>query len=263
MSDFIGTDVFVALQKSLHARQSEFACNSIISNGGRIMNVLDPEVFGWDKLRQTAEEDLLVGITMVDRDTTLAKLSKLFGNDAEFPYWQVFTGASGTVLPRCEALLTAQPLPDGWTLQSFTHPSEGIIAQSQNLNIETDVAPYPGYYLQGEVMPSMLTCIFDETGKMIVCASGNMRYHADSPFAKWMFAGGVSVHPSQRRRGLGSYVSAALLRDSHASFGWTTVLEQAKADNLPSVGMITKCGLTAVLNKVTIVVNLTGGYVTR
>lgn len=263
MSEYVGSETFVTLQKALHARQSEFAKNPFISNGGRIMNVLDPDAYGWDNLRQTAEQDLLLGLTMVDRDTTLDRLSSVFGDTAEFPYWQVFTGTSEAVLPTCAALLSATLLPTGWTLESFSHPSHDIIAEAQKLNLETGIAALPAYYMRGEVMPSMLSCIFDETGAMQVCAVGNMRYHADSELANWMFAGTVSVHPSQRRRGLGAHINAALLRDSQAAFGWTTVLEQAKADNMASVGMIQKCGLAAVPDKVTIVVNLTGGYVSR
>lgn len=263
MTEYVGSDRFVALQKALHARQSDFANDPVISNGGRIMNVLDPDAYGWDKLRRTAEQDLLLGLTMVDRDATLDKLSALFGDTAEFPYWQVFTGTSAAVLPACAALLSAAPLPKAWTLESFTHPSQDIIAEAQRLNLDTGIAALPSYYMRGEVMPSMLTCIFDETGAMRVCAVGSMRYHANSKLANWMFAGSVSVHPSLRRRGLGAHVNAALLRDSQAAFGWDTVLEQAKADNLASVGMIRKCGLAAVPNTVTIVVNLTGGFVSR
>ena len=263
MSEYVGSETFVALQKALQARQSEFTRNPIISNGGRIMNILDLEAYGWDNLRQTAEEDRFVGLTMVDRDATLQKLSEVFNGDAEFPYWQVYTGQADQVLPKCAAVLAERALPEGWELRSYTHPDQETIEASQTLNMEAGVAAPPAYYLRGEVMPSMLSCLYDASGTMMACASSTMRYHPSSPWADWMFAGGVSVHPSQRRRGLGAYLNAALLRDSHAVFEWGTALAQAKADNLPSVGMITKCGLSAMQDKVTIVVNLTGGYITR
>jgi hypothetical protein len=47
----------------------------------------------------------------------------------------------------------------------------------------------------------------------------------------WIFAGGVSVSPDQRRKALGSYVNAALLADSQKAFNWRCALEQAKVDN--------------------------------
>lgn len=263
MSEYVGSDTFVAVQKALKARQNEFDRNPIVSNGGRIMNILDPDAYGWDKLYEIAKKDRFIGLTMVDRDATLQKLSAVFGDGAEFPYWQVFTGCARDVLPKCEDVLAQAQLPAGWDVKSYTHPDEEAIEQSQNLNMAAGVAAPPAYYLRGDVMPSMLTCLYDQEGTMTACASSTMRYHPESDLAGWMFAGGVSVDPAQRRRGFGAVVNAALLRDSHRAFQWTTTLAQAKADNLPSVGMITKCGLTAMKDKVTIVVNLTGGYITR
>jgi len=89
-----------------------------------------------------------------------------------------------------------------------------------------------------------------------------MRYHPDGPLSGWLFAGSVSVSPDYLKCGLGSLVNAQLLRDSHTAFGWVSVLEQAKTDNRASVGLITRCGLTQVEGKITVIINLTGGYVT-
>ena len=125
------------------------------------------------------------------------------------------------------------------------------------------MAPSPAYYLRGDEIPSMLTCLFDEDGKMAACASGTMRYHPKSKLAGWMFAGGVSVSPNHRRKQLGSCLNAALLVDSQKEFGWVGVLEQAKADNPASVGMIKRCGLQEAKDTVTVVVNLTGSTITR
>lgn len=81
----MGSDALVALQKMLRQRGNAFAGNPLLSNGGRIMNILDPEQYGWDNVQAAAERDRLVGLTLVDRDTTLAKLTDLYGSDVEFP----------------------------------------------------------------------------------------------------------------------------------------------------------------------------------
>ena len=219
--------------------------------------------FGADCMMCVIKGAKSVRLTMVDREPTLRKLSKIFGGTVEFPYWQVFTGQPANVLAKSAFVLSETPLSEGWRVQSYTHPDEATIAQSQALNSKAGVAPAPAYYLRGHVIPSTLCCIYDTSGCMAACASGTMRYHPYSTLAGWMFAGGVSVHPDHRRKGLGAYVNAALLRDSHATHNWTAALEQAKNDNLPSVGMIRKCGLAPFNDKVTIVVNLTGGHITR
>ena len=98
---------------------------------------------------------------------------------------------------------------------------------------------------------------------MMMSLSGTMRYHPEGPMAGWLFAGGVSVDARHRRRGLGALVNAKLLIDSHAALSWSRVLEQAKADNHASIGMIKRCGLRHDAGKVTVLVNTTGGDVTR
>ena len=154
-------------------------------------------------------------------------------------------------------------MPDGLQVESHAHPSDDLIQASQVLNENMGVAPSPAYYLRGHDVPSMLTCVHDANGEMAACASASMRYHRDGPLAGWLFAGGVSVHPNHRRLGLGSLVNAALLTDSHKQYQWVCALEQAKADNAPSVGMIERCGLTQDNAKITVVISLTGDSLTR
>lgn len=263
MSEYMGSDALVSLQKAIFARAEEFQDNPLLSNGGRIMNILDPDAYGWPNVRKAAERDGIVGLTMVDRAPTLAALTDMFGAGADLPYWEAFTGAANAVLPACAEVIEAFSLPERWRLENVTAPDDATIHAAQLLNTETGVAPTPAYYLRGSHVPSLLTCVYDETGAMAACASATMRYHPEGPMAGWLFAGGVSVSDAHRRRGLGSYVNAVLLTESHRAFGWVAALEQAKADNAASVGMITRCGLRQDGDKITVIVNLNGGYITR
>lgn len=263
MSEYMGTDNMIALQKSLRNRTAEFAQNPLLSNGGRIMNILDPAQYGWAKVRSAAERDGLVGLTMVDQDRTLSRLASLFGEEVECPFWQAFTGKPEDVLPACAGVVTDFAVPEGWRVESHINPDDDTIHAAQVLNKDTGVAPTPAYYLRGDQVPSMLTCVYETKGTMVACASGTMRYHPAGPLSGWLFAGGVSVRPQHRRTGLGSLVNARLLVDSQYAYNWVRALEQAKADNAGSVGMITRCGLRPNDGKVTIIINLTGSYVTR
>ncbi len=263
MSEYMGDHKAVALQKALRFRADEIAGNPLLSNGGRVMNILDPEAFGWDNVKSAARQDGFIGLTMVDRDTTLLRLAKEFDKDTAFPYWSAFTGTPDHVLSACAVVRSEISVPDGWTTTYPTHPDDRTIHQSQVLNSATGVAPTPAYYLRGDQIPSMLACLWDNNGALAACASGTMRYHPKSSLAGWFFAGAVSVSPAHRRMGLGSYVNAMLLEESQRVFNWSTVLEQAKGDNAPSVGMIARCGLRQPENKVTIVISTTGESITR
>ena len=263
MAEYFGDDHIVALQKAIRARADTFSKQPLLANGGRILNILDPDAYGWNNVRADAERDGFIGLTMVDRDKTLARLAKEFGSDMDFPYWEAFTGLPQNVVPACKKIVSGYTLPEGWTLNSLTHPDEETIDQSQHLNQATGVAPTPAYYLRGEHLPSVLTCLRDAQNTLIACASATMRYHPDGPLSGWLFAGAVSVSPNHRRKGLGVMVNAKLLCDSHKAFGWINALEQANADNAASVGMITRCGLHHMPGMATIVVNMTGSYLTK
>lgn len=263
MGEFFGDDRAMALQRSIRDRIPMISADPLLANGGRVLNVLDPKSWGWDRVKREAERDGVIALSMVDREATLRRLAEEYGSEQDFPYWEAFTGTPEGVLPACQAVLANNKLTDGWTVSHHTCPDDATIDASQALNMSTGVMPNPAYYLRSEHVPSMLTCLLTEDGTLAACASATMRYHPDGPLGGWLFAGGVSVSPTHRRRGLGAFVNAALIVESHARLGWRRIVEQAKADNEPSVGMITRCGLKQEPHKVTIIIDRTGAYLTR
>lgn len=257
------SDQFKAVQDDLKSRRGEFTRNPLISNGGRILNILDPDAYGWDNVKAEVERYGFASLTMVETESSLAKLAEIYGDKAEFPTWQVFVGKAAEVESSCAALLEGKVLPKGFTLFSSTSPDAELIEAVQTLNAETGVAPAPAYYLAGAHYPSMITGLYSDTGRLIGCAHGSMRYHAESRFAGWLFAGSVSVHPDFQRRGFGHLLNATLLRKSRKAFNWTHALEQARENNLASVGMIRSCGLMQQVGFSTIAINAKGGFLTR
>lgn len=230
MAEYFGDDHVIATQIAIRSRASEFSQQPLLVNGGRIMHILDPDQYGWDKLRAAVERDGYLALTMVDQERTFARLASEFGTDVEYTFWESFTGTPTGVLPVCDNHVEGNPLPEGWTVNSHTHPDDDIIDESQRLNQQSGVLPLPAYYMRGDLVPGVLTVVRDADGVLAACASATMRYHPDGPLSGWLFAGAVTVNPDHRRRGLGSYVNAKLLRDSYDAFGWTTALEQARAE---------------------------------
>lgn len=263
MSEYLGDAQSMALQKAIHARVEEFAANPLLANAGRWVNVLDPDAYGWDNIRRDVERDGFLALTMVERDKALTRLGEEYGEDITFPYWDAFTGRTDQVLPACAKVMAGTTLPEGWTVTNQTHPDDTTIHASQELNLANRVSAPPAYYLRGEAVPSMLSCVWDGDGVMAACASSNMRFHPQGPLGGWLFAGAVSVNPAQRRRGLGSFINASLLKASHDAFGWIMAVEMAKADNAASVGMIQRCGLCLDPDRVSIAVNPGGAHITR
>lgn len=263
MSEFFGTEAQIAVQKKLWAEHAEISRSPHLSNGGRILNVLDPDAIGWDRIHSLAEQYRAVGLTMVPLEQTLNKLRDLFGAESDLPYWQAFLGEPESVVDTCSAIIDRYDLPNGWRSESHVAPDARTVSAICDLNVACGVAPTPRYYLAGDVLPSVVTCVWDETDALAACAHATMRYHPQSRLAGTVFAGAVSVNPEFRRTGLGRATNAMLLRDSQSALGWQRVLEQAKQDNAASCSMIRSCGLLQDPDLVTIVINLSGEYLTR
>lgn len=263
MGDYSGDAAAVALQRAIRGRIEEISAEPLLANGGRVLNILDPDAYGWDRVRGEVERDGVVALSMVDREATLERLAAEFGPEREFPVWDAFTGPAAEVLAACARVTAETPAPEGWALSHHLAADDAAIAESHRLNLAAGVLPTPAYYLRGEHVPALLTCLRAEDGRLAACASATMRYHPEGPLGGWVFAGGVSVDPAHRRRGLGALVNAALLAESHARFGWSHALEQARADNAASVRMIRRCGLARHPRRATIAVIAAGRYFTR
>lgn len=263
MTDYFGSPVYVEIQKRLHQTHADIAKHPGLSNGGRILNVIDIESVGWDQIRAFLKQDRFVGLTAVPLTATMVAVRREIGPETRLPYWQNFYGTPEQVLGRCGDLIDEHELPQGWQISSYACPDDDIIEKIQNLNNATHVAPTPSYYLRSEAVPSLTTCLWDDRGKLVGCANATMRYHPESRLAHTLFAGAVSVFPAHRRKRLGTLINATLLRDSHAAFGWRRVLEQARAENDASCGMIRKCGLKMDPHLVTIIINQSSVEVTR
>lgn len=263
MPEYFGHDAAIHVQKSLRNMQPEISNTPSLSNGGRVLNVLEPDVYGWDNIARYLKDHPFVSLTAVPKHKTMAKARERFGDEVDLPYWEAFFGEPSGVLPACQQIVDTRPLPEGWRLSSEIGLPVDLLDAFQNLNNENGVAPTPGYYLRGEIFPSICTMVWDDTGKMVGNANATMRYHPEGRFGGTLFAGAVSVSGDRRRMGLGTLINAAMLSDAHAAFGWTQVLEQAKADNTASCGMILKCGLVENPDLVTILINPSGTHLTR
>ena len=114
MTGFFGTDRQIETQKRLCRDHAGIAANPALSNGGRILNILDPDALGWDTARALVERDGYAGFTAMPPDPTLQKLRDLFGKDVQAPYWLALFGTPPDVLPACDGVIGACDLPPDW-----------------------------------------------------------------------------------------------------------------------------------------------------
>ncbi|MBT3142147.1 hypothetical protein KL867_13855 [Ruegeria litorea] len=244
MTDFIGTENSVSVQRRLQDRQPMIAQTPGLVNGGRVLHCLDPDAVGWSVVHQLAGEDKLMGFPVIDHDLALSLIHDKLGPHWKTPVWHALLGSKEQVLAACSMVIESVPLATGWSVVHHSCPNAAQLEQVQALNAETGVAPYPAYYMRSEAVPVLTTCVYDGAGDLIATASVADRYHRDSRLAGHMFAGMVSVSETKRGRGLGKLVNALALVKSQVQFGWTVATEQVAADNVASRAMIMACGLT-------------------
>jgi len=263
MAEFIGTDEQTAIQKRLFERQVWIKDAPDISNGGRVLNFLDVETTGWDRIIALTHQDGIAGFTAVDLKTMTETLVTKFGPDWKMPHWDVFLGDAQAVLAASRAAIKSSPLPDGWRIETLATPSDTQIDEIQQVNMANGVAPSPAYYLRGDIFPHFSTCIWNDEGIMVATSAASARYHPEGRFAEHLFEGSVAVSAACRGMGLGRRVNAQVLVDSYDMIAWKTALAQVQPDNAPSRAMIDACGLDNRDGLVTIAVNKLKGTFTR
>ncbi len=263
MQEYFGSETAVAAQKLLRDLHPEIEANPALSNGGRILNILDLDAVGIEAVADFARRFGFVGITAVPISETRKVLSDHFGDTVKAEHWLVYLGEAEAVVPACRAIVEGFEMPKGWTISRLAVPDDHEVEQIAELSLACGVAPSPVYFMRSEVLPSLTTCVHDETGRLVAAASASQRYHPDGRFGDTVFAGSVAVSPDMRGMGLGRFINASLLLESQARFAWRRILEQARPDNAPSRAMIRACGLQEDLDLGTFAVNLSGEVLTR
>jgi hypothetical protein len=263
MTDFIGTDKLIALQKRIHARQSLIDGDINLVNGGRLMHFLDPELTGWDTVRRYAEEDQLIGFPAVQEEKIIPLIHRYLGVGWKTPTWHCLTGGVDRVLDYCRDVVKSNPLPISWSITTLEQPDSGRVDEIQALNVETGVLPYPAYYMQSEALPVLTVCVVNADNDLVATASVADRYNQNSRLGGYVFAGNVSVSTRCRGKGLGKLANALALIESQKRFNWNVVTEQAASDNPASRAMIISCGLDDTAGLVTIAASNIDDRITR
>ncbi len=259
--EYVGSEGHQSIQRRMPARHAEIAADPALANGGRFLNVLDPDLYGWDCLVADVAQDRFVGLTAMKRETIFEQIEAVFGSDVETLSWDVFLGAAQADFKRCKDLVRA--IPKGWIISSHPHPTPKMIGAVQSLNAACGVAPMPAWYMRGGTVPQITTCIHDPTGDLAACALVSDRYHVDGRLASTVFLGSVSVASHHRGAGLGVAVTAQAVIDIFEAYGWTQVLAQVAADNRRLRAILERCGLIQEPTLVTVGINASGTAVTR
>ncbi|MEO0401039.1 MAG: hypothetical protein AAF214_01560 [Pseudomonadota bacterium] len=263
MAEFRGTDFQIAVQKRMQARHIWIKDAPDIANGGRVLNIISPQITGWDRIAQFMEQDGVLALIAQPRATIWQDVAAAFGDTYDMPAWDVYTSDAATVTQTCRAYLAAHQLPEGWSVTCHDCPDDGTVNAVQTLNLHTGVAPYPAFYTRSDCVATITGCVWNDAGDLVATSSLNARYHPASRLSGYVFKGATSVHPDARGHGLGKFVNAHVLLTSHARMGWDFALSQVAASNIASQKTIIGAGFARAADLVTIGLVRKGEVFTR
>lgn len=232
-----------------------------VANAGIVLAIVEPESIGWPKISSLLEEYGFIAFSAADKRTVFDQIRAKLGDEGDLPYWDSFTATVSDVLPTCEGIVGASG--EAYFLQSDRIPNTDTIQEVIGLNRDVGVSPLPEWYMRGEGPPSITSWVRSTDGRMIACANGSMRYHANSRLAGTYYVGAVSVAQSERGKGLGSLVTALLIRDGVRAFNPTAITGVAQPANAPSRAMLMRCGLVHDPSRATVIFNHSGAFHTR
>lgn len=232
-----------------------------IANAGIALAIVDPESIGWPKISSLLEEYGFIAFSAADKRTIFDQIRAKLGDEGDLPYWDSFTAIVSDALPTCEGIVETSG--EAYLLQSDRIPNTNTIQEVICLNRDVGVSPLPEWYMRGEGPPSITSWVRSTDGRMIACANGSMRYHANSRLAGIYYVGAVSVAPSERGKGLGTLVTALLIRDGVRAYNPTALTGIAQPANAPSRAMLMRCGLVHDPSRASVIFNRSGAFHTR
>lgn len=232
-----------------------------VANAGIALAIVEPESIGWPKVSSLLEDYGFIAFAAADKRTVFNQIRANLGDAGDLPYWDSFSATVSDALPNCKEIVGTSD--DVFVLRSDRSPKAGTIQEVIGLNRDVGVSPLPDWYMRGDGPPSMTSWVRSTDGRMIACANGSMRYHADSRLGGTFYVGSVSVAPSERGKGLGTLVTALLVRDGVRAFEPMAVTGIAQPANVPSRAMLMRCGLVHDPSRATVVFNRSGAFHTR
>ena len=253
--------VDLSTEDRLHRDKEWIARTPGLANGGIALAVVEPDTVGWPKIASLLDDYGFIAFAGAEKQTVFDQIRERLGDEGDLPYWDSFTASALEALSASDGIIQSSDC--AFTLASDQFPDGDTIREVVSLNREVGVSPLPAWYMQGEGPPSQTSWIRSIDGRMIACANGSMRYHSDSRMAGTYYVGSVSVSPSNRGKGLGTLVTALLIRDGVRAFDPTAVTGIAQPTNIPSRAMLTKCGLVHDPSRATVIYNRSGAFHTR
>jgi len=259
MSDYIGTETQVALQRKCVDQHARIMASRGAVQTARMCGTDDPDRYGWDRLAEALEEDGFVGFRLLRRDHLANVHAWVDKCGAQLDCWDVFTAEAATIAVRPDP-----KMPRDYTILRGPEAVErGLLPEIQSCMAAQGVAPMPAPFLRGDLGPCSLAAILDSDGRVVCTAFSHFPHNAHSPYRNWAWSGLVATMPEARGQGLAVAAHVAVLKGIVGAHGAERAYALARPENAASVRMLEKCGMTHMADRVSCMARLGAARLTR
>jgi hypothetical protein len=259
MAGYFGTETQQRLQAQAEASAAMITATPGACQAGRTMGCDDPDRLGWETISRILDRDGVCGFRLISTTQAKALAGRLKARDCRFDTWDVFLAARAPALAAAQAILS-RGLPDD--LADLPRPGEPEGAYTrgiQHLMGAAGVVPFSGSLLTGALGPAVTVAVGAGSSEIVAAAHGYLPHNAYSAHHHHAWGGLVAVAPSQRGRGLGTYINARLIAGVFGELAATHVYELVSEANIPSRRMVEACGLRRAPDLVCGVATSSGG----
>jgi hypothetical protein len=243
MAGYVGSELQIK-----RARQSDDHFHKTLTthaacNNGHMLACDDVSAIGWDRIWDAMATDGAFGFRLLSNADGEIVASQMRARGYRFDVWDTFTAERSAALPRVREIV-AKNLPEGLSrVELGNDPEAEIVRRIQEFMLANDVVPFSGSMLVGALAPARTIAIADDADNIVATAHTYMPHNATSPNHHKAWGGLVAVSPSQRGRGLGLYVNAAIAKAAFEDLKADAIYEMVSSTNEPSRRMVEACGL--------------------
>lgn len=228
----------------------------------RVFTSDDPDVLGWDRIREVIEIEGLVSLRGVNENKVREAQEKLADFDVVAHHWDIFFGDAEDVRAACTPLAN-QGLPAGITRQSDETIDANSLHEMQAFLSSHGVSPFSKTALSGALFPGKPIILRKPDGGVAAVAFAGLTHNEHSWLSGVAWVGLVAVDPTMRGLGLGKAVDAIANLVAIDELGAQGTTEFVAADNAPSRAVLMACGLRDLPERDAIIFSQTQDRITR
>jgi GNAT superfamily N-acetyltransferase len=240
MGGFAGNEKQMRLQRRADENLAWSSITPGACIGGRTLATDDPDLLGWDIISSALARDGVFVFRMLPEADVAGVAARIEVGGYRMDWWNIFLGDRLPVLDACRKI-RSRGLAEGLAL---THATDGeTLGRVQALLIDAGMAPFSIAMLSGRLCPALTLVLSRTEGEPLAVGHAYLPHNRHSRWHRHAWCGLIAVAKTERGKGLGALVNAAVLTAALERLDAVGAYEIVSEDNAASRKMVESCGL--------------------